>query len=196
MRQTLVALLCIGAVVGIEAAKIKIKAAPDPAYDFATVRTWAWDTDAGEVIMARTPTDDPAPIKARIDPLIRKYVGAEMEKKGLQPAATGTPDIHLHYYVLVTISATGQHMGQFLPAVPYWGLPGFSAGAATSLSVATKGSLVLDAMLPGTADARRVVWRGIAESTVEDTDKDAVRDARIRDAASGLVQKFPLTKKT
>ena len=86
-------------------------------------------------------------------------------------------------------------MGQFLPAVPYWGLPGFSAGAATSLSVATKGSLVLDAMLPGKVGDRRVIWRGMAESTVTDTDAPAVREARIREAAAGLVQKFGLKKK-
>jgi hypothetical protein len=195
VRQIFVALLCVGAIAVVEAAKIKVKAEPDPVYDFATVKTWAWDADAGEVLMARTPTDDPAPIKAFVDPLIKKYVGAEMEKKGLRAATSGTPDVHLHYYVLVTISSSGQHMGQFLPAVPYWGLPAFSAGAATSLSVATKGSLVLDALLPGAAGERKVIWRGIAESTVEDTDADPVRDARIRDASAGLVQKFPLKKK-
>jgi len=190
-----VGLVCIGLVTVLEAAKLKVKAEPDPAFDFATVHTWAWDADAGQVIMARTQTDDPAPLKARIDPLIRTYVEAEMGKKGLRVAVTGTPDVHLHYYVLVTVSTSGQYMGQFLPSVPYWGLPAFSAGATTSLSVATKGSLVLDAMLPGAVDARRVIWRGIAESTVEDTDSDAVRDARIRAAAAGLVQRFPLKKK-
>ena len=31
--------------------------------------------------MARTANDDPAPLKARVDPLIRENVGAEMAKK-------------------------------------------------------------------------------------------------------------------
>lgn len=179
----------------VEAAKIKVKAEPDPLYDFATVKTWAWDADAGDVIMARTQRDDPAPLKARIDPLIRKYVAAAMMKKGLSEASGGTPDVHLHYYVLITVGQSGQYMGQFLPAVPYWGLPAFSAGATTSLSVVTKGSLVLDALLPGTVGERKVIWRGIAESTVGDGDSTAEREARIRDATAGLVQKFPLQKK-
>ena len=195
MRQLLTAVMCLCVVVALDAAKIKIKAEPDPHFDFAKVKTWAWDADAGEVIMARTPTDDPAPLKARIDPLIRKYVAAEMKKRGLSEASGGAPDTNLHYYVLVTIASSGQSMGQFLPAVPYWGLPGFSAGAATSLSVATKGSLVLDAMLPGNVGDRRVIWRGMAESTVTDTDAPAVREARIQEAAAGLVQKFGLKKK-
>jgi len=116
-----------------------------------------------------------------------------MVKKGLAQA-TGTPDVHLHYYVLVTVNSTGQSMGQFLPAVPYWGLPPF-APATQSLSIVTKGSLVLDAMLPGTVGERRVVWRGIAESTVHEGATDAQRETRIREASEGLVQRFPLKKK-
>jgi len=196
MRHVVAVLACVCLAATLEAAKIRIKAEPDPAFDFATVKTWAWDADAGDVIMARTQQDDSAPLKARIDPVIRKYVEAAMVKKGLAVAPAGTtPNVHLHYYVLVTISSSGQYMGQFLPSVPYWGLPGFSAGAATSLSVATKGSLVLDAMLPGAAGERKVIWRGIAESTVEETDSAAVRDERLRDATAGLILKFPLKKK-
>jgi len=130
-----------------------------------------------------------------VDPLIRKYVEEAMTKKGLRPAASGAPsDVILRYYVLVTISATGQYMGQFLPAVPFWGLPPFNSGT-TSLDVATKGSLVLDAMLPGAVGERKVIWRGLAESTVADNDAPAVREARIRDASAELVKRFPLKMK-
>jgi len=192
MKRTFTAILCLCFVAAVEAAKIKTRAEPDPTYDFSAIHTWAWDADAGDVVMARTATDDPAPLKQRIDPLIRKFVEAEMAKKGLTVAPT--PDVQLHYYVLVTISANGQFMGQFLPSVPYWGLPPF-APATTSLNVATQGSLVLDAMLPGQKDQRRVIWRGIAQSTVEDTDSEAVRQARLQQAATELVKRFPLTKK-
>jgi len=195
VKRMLVAAACLCLVVAVEAAKIKVKAEPDPGFDFATVRTWAWDADAGDVIMARTQDDDPAALKARIDPLIRKFVGAAMTKKGLALATGGTPDVQLHYYVLVTVNQSGQYMGQFLPAVPYWGLPAFSAGATTSLSVVTRGSLVLDALLPGKPGDRLVVWRGIAESTIKDDDSMKTREARLRDAADGLVLRFPLKKK-
>jgi hypothetical protein len=194
MTIALAAGLCACMVLVADAAKIKIKAEPDPAFDFATVKTWAWDADAGEVIMARTPADDPAAVKQRIDPLIRKFVTAAMTKKGFTAAAGGTPDVQLHYYVLVTVTQTGQYMGQFLPSVAYWGLPPF-APVATSLDVATKGSLVVDALLPGEKDKRKVVWRGMAESTLDESSADAKRDARIREACEGLIEKFPLKKK-
>jgi Domain of unknown function (DUF4136) len=194
IQIALAAVLVAGMVLVAEAAKIKIKAEPDPAYDFATVKTWAWDADAGEVMMARTPMDDPAAVKQRVDPLIRKFVAAAMAKKGLTDASTGTPAVQLHYYVLVTVSQSGQYMGQFLPSVAYWGLPPF-APQSTSLDVATKGSLVLDAMLPGAAGERKVVWRGMAQSTLDESATDATREARIREACEGLIEKFPLKKK-
>jgi Domain of unknown function (DUF4136) len=188
----IISVLCLGLVVIVDAA-IKVRAEPDPDYDFATVRTWAWDAEAGDVIMARTANDDPAPLKARVDPLVRQYVEAAMAKKGLTLNA-GKPDVQLHYYVLVTINTSGHQMGQFLPAVPYWGLPPF-APATTSLNIVTKGSLILDAMLPGSVGDRRVVWRGVAQSTVSDGDSQAVREARLREASTELVKRFPLKKK-
>jgi hypothetical protein len=195
VRRTLVALLlCTALIAVLDAAKIKVRAEPDPDFDFATVKTFAWDAEPGVVVMARTATDDPAPLKAFVDPRIRKYVEEAMTKKGLTLATSGTPDVQLHYYVLVTINSNGQYMGQFLPSVPYWGLPAFN-GSTSALEVVTKGSLVLDALLPGAVDQRKVVWRGIAQSTVEDIDKDSVRDARLKNAATLLIQKFPLKKK-
>lgn len=195
MKKTLVAAMCAALAVIVEAApKITIKAAPDPTYDFATVKSFAWDHEAGDVMMARTATDDPAALKARVDPLIQKFVSAAMTQKGLTEAVSTKPDVVLHYYVLVTVNQTGQYQGQFLPSVAYWGLPPF-APVATSVEVATKGSLVVDAMLPGEVGNRKVVWRGMAQSTIADDIKDAEREARLKYAADELVKRFPLKKK-
>ena len=188
----LAAVFCGCCVLVGEAAKIKVKAEPDPNYDFATVRAWAWDADAGDVMMARTPKDDPAALKQRIDPLLRKFVTDAMTQKGL--AVSDKPDVMLHYYVLVTINTTGQTMGQFLPSVAYWGLPPFTP-QTQSLDVATKGSIVLDALLPGEPGNRKVVWRGMAQGTVEDEATDKQREARLKYAADELVKRFPLKKK-
>ena len=184
--------LVLACVVAVDA-KINVRAEQDPDYDFATVKTWAWDQDAGEVIMARTATDDPAPLKARVDPRIRQHVQTEMAKKGLKEA-TSAPDVQLHYYVLVTVNTSGHTMGQFLPAVPYWGLPPF-APATTSLNIVTKGSLILDAMVPGSVGDRRVIWRGVAQSTVTEGDSEATRESRLREASTELIKRFPLKKK-
>jgi Domain of unknown function (DUF4136) len=187
-----VAVVALGVIVE---AKIKVRAEPDPAFNFSTVKTWAWDDEAGKVYMKRYATDaEAAPLQERIEPAIRKYVGEAMAKTGLALASNAAPDVQLHYYVLVTVGVTGHEMGQFLPAVPYWGLPPFPP-ATTSLNVVTNGSLILDAMLPGTAGERRVVWRGVAQSTVEDDDSPEKRDARLREASTELVKRFPVKKK-
>ena len=39
-----------------------------------------------------------------------------------------------------------------------------------------------------------VVWRGIAQSTLEWAEKEDVRDKRLREAAQELIKKFPLKK--
>lgn len=196
MRQALTAvcLVTLGMAAGLESAKIKVQTAPDPTYDFATIRTFGWDADGGKVVMARTAKDDPAPIKARVDPMIRRFVNEEMTKKGKTLAETGTPDVQFHYYVLVTIDSNSQYLGQFLPSVPYWGLPPFGA-ATTSLEIVTRGSLVLDAMLPAEqVDRRQVIWRGIAQSSLDESSDDAKRQARIQSAVTELIKRFPLTK--
>ena len=194
MKKLLLPLLCLAMAAGLQAAKIKVQAEGDPNFDFAAVKTWAWDADAGEVIMARTPKDDPAPVKAFADPRIRKYIGKALTKIGRTEQTTGMPDVQLHYYVLVTIQSNSQYMGQFLPSTPYWGLPPFDAGTS-ALEVVTKGALVVDALLPGEKDKRQVVWRGIAQSTLEWAEKENVRDKRLREASEELIKKFPLKKK-
>ena len=40
---------------------------------------------------------------------------------------------------------------------------------------------------------RRVIWRGVAESTVADGDAPNVREARLREASSELVKRFGRT---
>ena len=59
-RSPPLVLLSLVPVVDVDAA-ITVRAEQDPEFDFATVRTWAWDQEAGDVIMARTANDDPAP---------------------------------------------------------------------------------------------------------------------------------------
>jgi len=117
-----------------------------------------------------------------------------MAQKGLTAATDDQPAVQLHYYLLITVNTSGQTMGQFLPSVAYWGLPPFSA-QATSLEIVTKGAVVLDALLPGTVGQRKVIWRGIAQSTLDETAKDSEREARLKYAADELVKRFPLTKK-
>jgi len=179
----------LAAVVALQAAKIHTKADQDPKFDFRGVRTWGWDPEeAGDVKMARAADDDPAPIKKRYGPTIVDAVARELSQRGLTAAQpSGSPDLRFHYYLLVTVGFDTQTMGQFLPAVPEWGLAPY-VPQTTSFNIIQQGSLVLDALSPA---AGRVVWRGIAQTEIETERTEEQRDKRLREVVRELVKRFP-----
>ncbi len=183
--------LWLCAVVVLQGAKIKTRAESDPTFNFRELKTWAWDADgAGDVIMARASGDDPAPVKERVDPVLVAAVAHELGLRGLTLASAGQPDIRIHYYLLVTVGMDAQVMGQFLPAVPEWGVPPF-APATQSLNIVTRGSLVLDCV---STSLSRIVWRGVAQTDIDIARSETERDAIIRDAAHELIKRIPLKK--
>lgn len=168
---------------GLEGVDVRVE--HDKAFDFASVRTWAWHPDRpGNVIVARTQEDDAEAMKRTADPWIRDAVATEMKSRGLQPA-TAQPDLTLTYYLLLTTNMSGQTVGQFLPATAAWGLPPF-APATQSMKVMNQGSLVLDLSSKGT-----VVWRGVAEARVSFGIDDKKREALLREGVRDLLKRYP-----
>jgi hypothetical protein len=173
--------------VGVEAG-LKVKVEFDKTYDFTKLRTFAWHPDgAGEVKMLEREGGDPEAIRARWEPTIKDAVEQELAKRGLVPATTGTPDLLLHYYFLAGPNSESQFRGQFIGAVPPWGLPDFEM-TTTSLKIYEQGTLVLDLI---DAPQRSIVWRGIAQAEVNRQRTPAEREARLRDGARELLKKYP-----
>ena len=169
--------------VGLEGVDVRVES--DKAFDFKPVRTWAWNPKgAGDVLMARTPDDDPAAMKRVAEPWILDAVATEMMRLGLQQAAS-QPDLTVTYYLLLSTNTTRTTMGQFLPATTGWGLPPF-APATTSLKMMNQGSLVLDFSAKGD-----VVWRGVAQATIKPDAPAAKREALLRDAIREVLKRFP-----
>ena len=172
--------------IGTVHAKMKVKVESDPAFDFTKPQTWSWDDKgAGRVIMARTASDDPEELKGRAEPVIKDIVTTELAKRKLQPAGTGTPDLEVTYYLLITVGMNAQYMGQFLPSVAMWGLPPFNA-ATQAVNVVEQGSLVLDIM----AD-NKVVWRGVAQAEIKPGMPTEKRRQLIQEAVRELLAKYP-----
>lgn len=170
-------------------AGISVKTQSDSKFDFRTPKTWGWDPDgAGDVKMARSADDNPQALRAQLEPVILEAVARELERRKLIAAPEGTtPDLRMHYYVLVTVGAAAQEMGQFLPSVTEWGVPPF-APQTTALSVIQTGSLVLDALSPAQG---HVVWRGVAQAEIDKVRSDDDRNARVREAVRKLVERLP-----
>ena len=157
----------------------------DKSFDFKPVRTWAWNPEGmGEVKMARTPDDDPDAMTQRVVPILRDAMTQEMKKRGLSESAAA-PNVLVTYYLLLTTSMSAQSLGQFLPAYATWGLPPF-APSTQSLTVMNRGALVID-MKAG----NDIVWRGVAQSSIDIGVDAKKREDRLRAGVRDLIRKFP-----
>ena len=171
-----------------EAQKIKYETQHDKTVDFSTMKTWNWDpSGTGEVKLALTAQSDPERVKRLVDPVIVAAVEKEMAAKGLRKVAE-KPDLFVTYWLIGTIGESSQQMGEFLPAVPEWGLPVFY-GETQSLRTYPVGTLLLD-LLKG----KDLVWRGEARSEVNLDKTPAERKQRIENAVHQLISKFPPKK--
>ena len=96
-------------------------------------------------------------------------------------------DIYVHYYVLAAVQQSAQYHGQFLPAVPEWGVPPFTA-STSALSIYPVGTLIIDVT---SAAAGHIVWRGAAERRIDLERPDRERREILERAIRDLLRKFP-----
>jgi hypothetical protein len=171
-------------------ADVKVRTDFDKSFDFSKLRTWAWnDAGAGDVKMARTADDDPEAVRQQAEPVIKESVAAELARRGLQAAAPGAaPDFEITYYLLLTLGSQSQYVGEFLGAVPEWGLPPFT-GATQSFKMVNQGSLVLDI-----SANNEVVWRGVGQAEIKMGESLEKRQARIREAVREILKRYPPKK--
>jgi hypothetical protein len=177
------AVLTLAVQVGVEGVDVQVD--HDKAFDFKTMRTWAWNPEgAGDVVMARTQEDDKEAMKRRAEPVIRDAVAMEMMRRGLQAVDT-TPDLTLTYYLVLTTNMTTQTMGQFLPGTTAWALPPF-AQATQSMKMMNQGALLLVLSAKG-----EQVWRGLAQAKVAFDATNTKREAVLREGVRDLLKRYP-----
>jgi hypothetical protein len=188
MRRILAGLLMLALSVTAALAGPKVQVQRDKEFDFATLKTWTWNPSGpGEVKVVVTADSKSEPVKHTYEPVIMKSVEDELARRGLTQASGTPPDFTMTYYVLITAATASQEMGQFLPAVTYYGVPPF-APQTTSLSIYPKGTLVLDVATP---EPRHVVWRAVAQAEIDLDKTDAQRSARLRDIVRDVLGKLP-----
>lgn len=187
-RQLLIVSAFVAALSMVLTAGVKIKTHHDKEFAFRGLKTWAWHPDgAGDVKMALTDSDDPAALKRQLEPTIKSAVETEMGRRGWTFSASGEADLRVFYYLLISASTSTQQMGQFIQAVPEWGLPPID-GATQSFKVVERGSLVIDMSAPA---QETVVWRGVAQAEIDRENSQERRHERIRAAIRDMLKKFP-----
>ncbi len=191
-KQALVVLAGFSLSIAVVHAGVKVKVEFDKEYDFGKARTFGWHPDgAGEVKLLMREGGDPEQIRARWEPTIKDAVEQELTKRGLAPATGGVPDLYLNYYFLSGPNSEAQTRGQFIGAVPPWGVPDFEM-TTTSLKIFEQGTLILD-LIDG--PKRQIVWRGIGEAQVDRQRTPVERAKRIREAMAEMLKKFPPKQK-
>jgi hypothetical protein len=192
MRRAAAALLLLGLGATVVMAKPKIQIQSKANFDFAGLKTWAWNPGGpGDVKIWVTKDSKSEPVKRQYEPVLMKAVEDELAKVGLTKASGAPPDFMVTYYLLITVGSTEHYAGQFLPAVTEWGLPPFTS-QTTALSVYPMGTLVLDVASP---DVDHVVWRAVAQAEIDLDKTEAQRAVRIKNVVHDIVAKLPRKNK-
>jgi hypothetical protein len=187
-RPLLVFCLLTLMVISVAARGMKITVHFDERYDFKTVRSWTWSTPApGRVIMLRSSTDNPEPLRQRFEPTVVDAVGAELQRHGLSRSEGGSADVSVSYYLIVSVGAQTEYIGQNIPGSVSWVLPPMNP-STSRFEVVQNGSVVVDMISPA---KQSVVWRGMAEAKIDDSRTDDERKERIKEAVKKVLDKYP-----
>ena len=185
----LCAALALAAGAIVVGAKVKVQTQYDKKFNFAGLHTYAWhSTGKGDVKLLHA-GDDPAALRAQLEPTVVRSVEASLAKRGFT-VASGSPDLEVYYYVLIGPGISAQTMGQFIAPVPEWGIPPF-APATSSIDMYEQGSLIVDLSAPSLG---AMVWRGSAQAEIDRSRTAADREKRIRQVVDDMFSKFPPKK--
>lgn len=158
----------------------------DPTRDFAGYRTWQWQEPA-----VQYHPDDPRLKSDLTDQRIREAVAAQLDQRGLRPAATGSA-ADLKVRVWLSVENRQQEIrsnfggGWGDPWYGYWGGPTFSESRTVDYQVRT---LQID--LNDGRDGK-LVWRGSREDALNARENSpAQRSAAIQRGVQELLSHYP-----
>jgi hypothetical protein len=181
-----IAVVLAGAV--LLGAKIKIEVKHDKTFNFAGLKTYTWRLDgANPVKILQNTEHDPEQIRKNLEPVVLDAFDTQLAAKGLRRVAAGESELFIDYYVLIGPNITSQYHGQFVGAIPEWGLPDFVM-STSALKIYEQGSVVVDI---GSVKDKIVAWRGYAAAELDSRRTRAQQVAIINDVAKKMLAKFP-----
>jgi hypothetical protein len=185
---TLAAIVAVALATVPLVAGVKVTVQNDKEFNFDGLTTYAWRLDGVNPIrILENSLDKPEEVRKNLEPIILTAVDGELAKKGFKRLESGQPDLYLDYYVLIGPNTESQYHGQFVGAVPAWGLPDF-AMSTSALKVFEQGSLVLDIV---SIAQKHTVWRGKAAVEIDRRRTREERTAVINEGARKMLEKFP-----
>jgi len=169
---------------------IRVTTDYDPLTDFSGYRTYAWLPEPPER------SGDYRVDNAIVSKRITNAVERQLQAAGFVPSDLESASFLIAYHVALTeridITAYDNFYGYY---GSYWGgYPGYYGGLGGVYSPDVyvryydEGTVVLDIIDPKT---RNLVWRGSAQSRVDDSDTPEERDARVNEAYRRILERFP-----
>jgi hypothetical protein len=169
-------------------AGVKVKVQNDKTFNFEGLKTYAWRLDGVQPVkILENSQDKPDEIRKNLEPVILEAVDQELAKKGFKRVASGEPDLYLDYYVLIGPNVSSQYHGQFVGAVPAWGLPDFQM-STSAIKIYEQGSLIIDVV---SIAQKQTVWRGSAATEMDRRRTQVERAGIIGEAVTKMFEKFP-----
>jgi hypothetical protein len=156
---------------------IEVTTAQDPKTDFSKIRSWAWY----ETINNDAPDPDVPELSRR---RIKNCIQSELEARGYAWGPADKADMLVQWVAVsggsVELSPVGFRFGVDDPV---------TRGPPSGPSNLSEGSLVID--VTSNQTPRKVIWRGVAESTINRSLPDEERQERIRVAVAKTFASFP-----
>jgi len=148
----------------------------DPAADFSKYKTYAWMEVA-----------DPSRAQNRgVSELIEKRIVAAVDEnlaaRGCSKRTAPPVDF------VVNFMLTAQEKIDFNTYYTGWGYYGWYGGTQVEARQYTEGTLIVDVF---DAQTKELAWRGMAQGTIDPSLSPEQRSARINQAVSGILNRFP-----
>jgi hypothetical protein len=161
---------------------IEVTTVQDPKTDFRTLHTWSWFEPANN----DAPDPDLSEVSRR---RIKNCIQDELEARGYSWGPADKSDMLVKW-----VAVTGGNV-ELAPVGMRFGVddPLTNKTPVTGPANLTEGSLVIDIWRNQTP--RHVIWRGVAEATVNRNLPDEERQARIQQAVAKTLSSFPSHKR-
>ena len=151
----------------------------DPNAHFGGLKTWDWQS-ASPALTGNPKLDDPL-VQGRIQTALVNALSA----KGFTKVKSGKPDFYVAYHIALQQKLDARTI--YTGYGPYRGWYGVG-GAQTIVESYDLGTLLVDFIDSGT---NNVIWRGTAQSRIQELKTPEERQARIQDAVDRLLEQFP-----
>ncbi len=154
-----------------------------PGTDFSALKTYAWLPDMQQK------TGNPALDSSLLNNRIRNALEYNMRAIGFRSVNPDQADVYLTYYLtlesrLESFPTTTTYYGGYNHGRSY----GYALGYGNEIQEFQYNTLYIDLISP---TSKQILWRGSAESLLEDSSSPEQREQRVNKIVSTIMQEYP-----